>query len=94
MFTQWEKDIIMRILKRKGGDKLAQITKDMTFGELLSKYYDTCPKIVDVLIEAGMGCIGCPHSQMESIEEGAMGHGIDPDLLIAKLNATLQARQE
>ena len=55
---------------------MAQITKDMTFGELLS-----------------MGCIGCPHSQMESIEEGAMGHGIDPDLLVAKLNATLEASQ-
>ena len=57
---------------------MAQITKDMTFGELLSKYYSTCPKLVDDLMEAGMGCIGCPHSQMESIEEGAMGHGIDP----------------
>ena len=64
---------------------MAQITKDMTFGELLSKYYSTCPKLVDDLMEAGMGCIGCPHSQMESIEEGAMGHGIDPDLLVAKL---------
>ena len=49
---------------------MAQITKDMTFGELLSKYYSTCPKLVDDLMEAGMGCIGCPHSQMESIEEG------------------------
>ena len=58
---------------------MAQITKDMTFGELLSKYYSTCPKLVDDL--------------MESIEEGAMGHGIDPDLLVAKLNATLEASQ-
>ncbi|WP_286151770.1 DUF1858 domain-containing protein [Sporofaciens musculi] len=47
--------------------------------------------MVEVLMEAGMGCIGCPHSQMESIEEGAMGHGIDPDLLVEKLNATIQA---
>ena len=68
---------------------MAQITKDMTFGELLSKYYSTCPKLVDDLMEAGMGCIGCPHSQMEC----AMGHGIDPDLLVAKLNATLEASQ-
>ena len=35
---------------------MAQITKDMTFGELLSKYYSTCPKLVDDLMEAGMGC--------------------------------------
>ena len=72
---------------------MAYVTKDMTFGELLMTYYDKCPKIVDDLIELGMGCIGCPHSQMESIEQGAMGHGIDPDLLIAKLNATIEASQ-
>lgn len=72
---------------------MAYVTKDMTFGELLMTYYDKCPKIVDDLMELGMGCIGCPHSQMESMEQGAMGHGIDPDLLIAKLNATIEASQ-
>ena len=59
---------------------MAHVSKDMTFGQLL-------------LLEAGMGCIGCPHSQMESIEDGAMGHGIDPDLLIEKLNATISAAE-
>lgn len=72
---------------------MAYVTKDMTFGELLMTYYDKCPKIVDDLMELGMGCIGCPHSQMESIEQGAVGHGIDPDLLIEKLNATIEASQ-
>ena len=73
---------------------MAHVSKDMTFGELLAAYYEKCPKIVDDLMEAGMGCIGCPHSQMESIEEGAMGHGIDPDLLVEKLNATILAAGE
>ncbi len=68
---------------------MAQITKDMTFGELLNKYYSTHPQVVEVLMNAGMGCIGCPHSQMESIEDGALGHGINPDQLIAELNAVL-----
>lgn len=70
---------------------MAQISKDMTFGQLLEQYYEKCPQVVEVLMEAGMGCIGCPHSQMESIEEGAIGHGIDPDLLVEKLNATVNA---
>ncbi len=70
---------------------MAHVSKDMTFGQLLNEYYEKCPKVVDVLVEAGMGCIGCPHSQMESIEEGAIGHGIDPDLLIEKINATISA---
>lgn len=70
---------------------MAYVSKDMTFGQLLEQYYEKCPKIVEVLMEAGMGCIGCPHSQMESISDGAMGHGIDPDLLVAKLNAVIDA---
>lgn len=82
----------METLKRKGGVMMAQVSKDMTFSELLGTYYDKCPEIVTVLMEAGMGCIGCPHSQMESIEQGAMGHGIDPDLLVEKLNATINAK--
>lgn len=77
--------------EKKEVSHMAQITKDMTIGELLETYYETCPDIVRVLVEAGMGCIGCPHSQMESIEMGAMGHGIDPDLLVEKLNATINA---
>ena len=52
---------------------MAQITKDMTFGELLSKYYSTCPKLVDDLMEAGMGCIGSPTFSDGSIEEGRYG---------------------
>ena len=68
------------------------VSKDMTFGEMLTAYYDKGPEIVNILMEAGMGCIGCPHSQMESIGEGAMGHGIDPDLLVEKLNATIDAK--
>ena len=81
----------METLKRKGGVMMAQISKDMTFGQLLEQYYEKCPQVVEVLMEAGMGCIGCPHSQMEAIEEGAIGHGIDPDLLVEKLNATVNA---
>ena len=68
------------------------VSKDMTFGEMLTAYYEKCTEIVNILMEAGMGCIGCPHSQMESIEDGAMGHGIDAGLLVAKLNATIDAK--
>mgnify|MGYP002672270751 CR=1 FL=1 len=44
-----------------------------------------------VLMEVGMHCLGCPASQGESLEEAAMVHGIDADLLIAKINALLAA---
>ena len=35
---------------------------------------------------AGMHCIGCPSSQMESLEEAAMVHGLDADVLVAQIN--------
>ena len=38
-----------------------------------------------------MHCVGCPSSQMESLEEAAMVHGIPTDLLVARLNAYLQS---
>ena len=70
---------------------MARVTKEMTMGELLQTYYEQCPEIVDVLTGLGMHCIGCPSSQGESIEEAAMVHGIDADLLTEKLNAILNA---
>lgn len=52
---------------------MAQITKDMTIGEIIRDHEE----IVPVLMGAGMHCIGCPASQAESLEEAAMVHGID-----------------
>jgi len=34
-----------------------------------------------------MGCVGCPSSQMESLEEAAMVHGLDLNKLMETLNA-------
>ena len=33
-----------------------------------------------------MGCIGCPSSQAESLEEAAMVHGLNIEALIEALN--------
>ena len=58
------------------------ITKNMTIGETVEKY----PASVDVFNRYGMGCIGCPATQFENIEQGATIHGIDVDKLVAELN--------
>lgn len=62
---------------------MAEITKDMTIGELIR----TNPESAPVLLEVGMHCLGCPASQGETIEEAAMVHGFDVNELLAKLNA-------
>jgi hybrid cluster-associated redox disulfide protein len=44
------------------------------------------PEAVEILMNFGMGCIGCPASQAESIEQAAMVHGIDIVKLLQSLN--------
>ena len=59
-----------------------KIEKTITIGELLDKY----PEKADILLEAGMHCLGCPASQGETIEEACMVHGIDVEELVNELN--------
>ena len=67
----------------------AKVTKDMTIGEVLAMN----PEVAPILMEIGMHCLGCPSAQMESLEEAAMVHGIDADLLVEKINAAKKAMQ-
>ena len=60
-----------------------EVTKDMLIGELIRKKLET----VETLMSFGMGCVGCPSSQMESLEEAAMVHGLDLNKLMEALNA-------
>ena len=60
-----------------------EIKKDIKIGELL----EIAPEKADILLEAGMHCLGCPASQAETIEEACEVHGIDVDELMKKLNA-------
>lgn len=60
------------------------ITKDDIIGELIRDN----PKAVQTLMSFGMGCVGCPASQMETVEEAAMVHGLDLDKLMTALNAS------
>lgn len=60
-----------------------EINKDMTIGKLL----EIAPEKADILLNAGMHCLGCPASQAETIEEACEVHGIDVEELIKELNA-------
>ena len=64
---------------------MTQITKDTMIGELLNIDAEVAP----ILLEIGMHCLGCPSSQMETIEEAAAVHGYDPDMLVEKINTFL-----
>ncbi len=65
---------------------MAQVTKSTMIGELLQIDANIAP----VLLNIGMHCLGCPSSQMETIEEAAMVHGIEPDVLVNEINQFLE----
>ncbi|MDO5714598.1 MAG: hydroxylamine reductase [Tissierellia bacterium] len=61
-------------------------SQESELGKLTIKdLIDRNPKYIDVLTELGMSCLGCPASQMETVEEAAMVHGLELDEVLRKL---------
>ena len=59
-----------------------EFKKETLIGDILEK----APEKADILLEAGMHCLSCPASQMESLEEACEVHGIDVEDLLKELN--------
>lgn len=64
---------------------MKKVSKNMFISEILQLDQGLVP----ILLNSGMHCLGCPSSQMESLEEACMVHGIDVDVLTAQLNEYL-----
>jgi len=64
----------------------AKITKNMTFLEMLRTY----PETAKVLKRYNLACASCMGAQSEPIDLGAVNHGLDPDQLLADLNAAVK----
>ncbi len=62
-----------------------KITKEMSFGEVLRNY----PQTVKIFFMYGMHCFGCAIAEDETIEQGALAHGVSPDELVEDLNKAL-----
>lgn len=67
-----------------------KITKEMTFGEVLSTY----PETVKIFFMYGMHCFGCHLAVDETIEQGALAHGVPADKLIDDLNKEVATASE
>ena len=76
----------VHLYKQFGNNTMAQVTKETMIGELLNINIDAA---APVLLGIGMHCLGCPASQMETIEEAAAVHGVDADELVRTLNEKL-----
>lgn len=74
----------MLFMQKLGGINIIKkkITKDMSIGDVVKNY----PKTIPIFMKHGLHCIGCHVAEWESIEQGAIGHGIDIKNLIEDLN--------
>ena len=57
------------------------ITKDTIIGDVIKENENA----VGILMSFGMGCVGCPSSQMETIEQACSIHGLDLEEVLACL---------
>ena len=71
----------------KSSNSSDKITGDMLMGDILQAY----PDAAEVLMDAGMHCIGCPSSLMESLDDACLVHGLDSGELLEKLNEVVNA---
>jgi len=62
--------------------QMQHITKEMTMGDIIEKY----PYASEVMLTYGLHCVGCHVNPYESLENGALGHGMSDD----EINSMLQ----
>ncbi len=70
-----------------------KITKDMTLGEVVSKY----PAAAEIIMKRGLHCIGCGVAAFETIEQGALAHGInkkDLDSMVREINNAISKKNK
>lgn len=58
------------------------ITKENKIGEILQLN----PKAAEILMRFGMGCLGCPSAQVETLDQACEIHGLNLDEVLAALN--------
>ena len=67
-----------------------QVTKDMNIREMVLMDEG----IAEILMNAGMHCLGCMMSHFENLEQACAVHGIDADALVDQINEYLEAQGE
>ena len=69
---------------------MKEVTKDMNIREMVMMDEG----IAEILMGAGMHCLGCMMSHFENLEQACAVHGIDADALVAEINEYLEAQGE
>lgn len=67
---------------------MGKITKETIIGDILDLDGSTAP----FFLEMGMHCLGCPSARGETLAQACAVHGIDPDVLVEKINRHLEGK--
>lgn len=59
-----------------------KVTKDTVIGDVLVSK----PQAIGTLMSFGMGCVMCPASQTETLEEACLVHGMEVQSLVDAIN--------
>ncbi len=68
---------------------MASITKEISITELAERY----PESIPLLLEMGMHCIGCIAAQFETLEQGCLAHGLDPEETVRRINVAIRDKE-
>ena len=60
---------------------------------LVGEIVNTYPEAIEILLGIGMHCLGCPASQMESLEDACAVHGLDVGPVVAAINEKIAAER-
>jgi hybrid cluster-associated redox disulfide protein len=60
------------------------IDKSMLFSDIM-KY----PRAMEVLFKKGLHCVGCSMASFETLEQGCLMHGLNPDKVVGEINKRL-----
>ncbi len=76
----------VRRSERDGGLNMENaVTGKTLIGEIVNNH----PEAIEILLSIGMHCLGCPASQIESLEDACAVHGIPADKVIEAINAKI-----
>lgn len=73
--------------------KKAEITKDVTIGEIIKKH----PEAAHVFVSYGLHCVDCHIAAWETIEQAAVTHGItkrDIHSMVNEINRAIKKKKK
>ncbi|MEM7819231.1 MAG: DUF1858 domain-containing protein [Candidatus Aenigmatarchaeota archaeon] len=75
--------------KTKKQKEINIITKDTSLGEVVRKY----PETINIMFDYGLHCVGCHVALYETIEQGAISHGMtkkELDEMLREMNNAIK----